>query len=319
MREEGERGAGFPYRDAVMTIIISMILQMSSFLTFFISLPLLSFSARHSKKESLVVFILEAVLMTAYGFWEMYGTSYYLFMVLLDLYFPMSLSAAGIIWTCTKGRRADERLVLSFIPSLVMAVTAAVVLSADRALFADLYTAYEDAFVPYLENIFSGAGLSVDAEYVFLILISLASVMMFPLVVGATCVMLFISEHASHSREGDWDEKLSKLEFSTGLIWPLIILLSVFLISRLVSVPAAVYLMTMSLSAAYLILYGVQGFSVVFVWVRRGFADFGSVRLFVILALAGLLVPGLNIIVLLGLPVIGILENFFDLKKRKEK
>lgn len=68
-----------------------------------------------------------------------------------------------------------------------------------------------------------------------------------------------------------------------------------------------------------MILYGVQGFTVLLVWIRRGFPEFGSLKLFVILALTGLLIPGLNIIVLTGVPFIGILENFFDLKKRKEK
>ena len=313
------REGRFPYRDAVITLVISAVMALSSFLTFFIAFPLLSFSSRHTRKESLIVFFLECVFITAHGFWEMYGSDYYLFMVLLDLYFPLSLSAAGIIWTCTRGKRVEGRLLLSFLPSVLMVVTAAVILCADRALFTDLYSAYEDAFVPYLENIFSNVGLSVDVETVFLVMISLASVIMFPLVVGATCVVLFISEHALHSREGDWDGKLAELEFSTGLIWPVIILLCIFLISHLISVPTVVYLLSMSFLTAFLILYGVQGFSVVLTWIRRGFPDFGSVKLFVILSLTGLVIPGLNIIVLLGLPMIGILENFFDLKKRKEK
>lgn len=319
MIEEGSERAGFPYRDAVITLAISLVMMLSSFLTLFIALPLLGFSTRHTKKDSLIVFGLECVFITAYSLWQMYGSSYYPFMVLLDLFFPLSLSAAGIIWTCTKGRRVDGRLLLSFLPSLLMVLAVSIILCADRALFRDIYSAYEDAFVPYLESIFESVGLSVDVKSVFLVMISLASVVMFPLVVGATCVVLFISERVSHSREGDWDEKLSALEFSPALIWPLIILLAVSLVSRFVSVPTVVYLLSMSGTTAFLILYGVQGFTVLLVWIRRGFPEFGSMKLFVILALTGLLIPGLNIIVLTGVPFIGILENFFDLKKRKEK
>ena len=44
-----------------------------------------------------------------------------------------------------------------------------------------------------------------------------------------------------------------------------------------------------------------------------------STSLFFVLAFIGFIIPGLNIVVLLGVPILGILENFFDLKKRKEK
>ncbi len=319
MKEEVGVRTGFPYRDAFLALVISCVMAESPFLTLFTALPLLVFSTRHTKNESLVVFALECLLFIGFSLWSVYGSEYYLFMVLLDLYFPLSLSAAGIIWTCTKGRRVDERLLLSFIPSLLMVLTVSTILCADRALFSGVYTLYEDAFVPYLESIFSSLGLSGDVKSVFLVMISLACVMMFPLVVGATCVVLFLSERAAHSREGGWDEKLCDLEFSEVLIWPLIALLSVSLLACFVSVPPVVYLVSTSVATALMFLYGVQGFSVVFVWIRRGFPEFGSLKLFVILALTGLLVPGLNIIVLTLLPFIGILENFFDLKKRKER
>ena len=53
--------------------------------------------------------------------------------------------------------------------------------------------------------------------------------------------------------------------------------------------------------------------------VKRVNEGFRSTTLFFILLLVGLFIPGLNLIVLVGVPILGILENFFDLKKRKKE
>ena len=150
-------------------------------------------------------------------------------------------------------------------------------------------------------------------------MMTLACVIMFPLVVGAICVTLFFFEGTLHSREGDWDEKLLAIEFGQRLIWLLILFLVVSLVSRLVSVPVVVFILSMSVTAALFIIYGVQGFSVLFSWLKRVNEGFRSTTLFFILLLVGLFIPGLNLIVLVGVPVLGILENFFDLKKRKKE
>lgn len=71
MIEEGRERGRFPYRDALITLIISAVMVLSSFLTLFIALPLLGFSTRHTKKECLIVFVLECVLISAHSLWEM--------------------------------------------------------------------------------------------------------------------------------------------------------------------------------------------------------------------------------------------------------
>ncbi len=317
MEEEREKGEGFPVRDFIITLVISSLMGLSNFFSLFIALPLLSFSSKHTKRETVITLLVLISLLIAHSFYILKGSAYYLFMVLMNLYIPLSLLAAGMIWTSTKGRRVDLRLVLSVLPSLFIVLFCAVVLSADRALFTSVYYGYRDAFVPVLEEMFSSLSLSVDVEFVFLIIMTLAAVIMFPLVTGAVCVTLFIYESALHSREGDWDEKLISLEYSQSLVWLLIILLVVCLVSRLVSVPTVVFILSMSVTAALFIIYGVQGFSVLFSWLKGANAGFRSQTLFFILVLVGLLIPGVNLIVLIGVPVLGILENFFNLKKRK--
>ncbi len=311
---EGER---FSLRDIIITVVISTIMGLSNFFSLFIAVPLMNFAYKHGKKETALTALTVLGVLFGYSFYIMKGSAYYLFMVLMNMYIPLSLSAAGIIWTSAKNKRVDARLLLSVLPSFVLVLFFAVVFCADRALFTSVYNGYKDAFVPVISEMFTSLGLGIDVEFFFLILITAAAVVMFPLVVGAACVSYFLFGSVVHSREGDWDEKLYSIEFSSGLIWLLILSLALTLVSRLISVPAVLFILSMSVLTASLIIYGVQGFSVLYYWLKKKVSGLKSTTLFFTLALISILIPGLNLIVLLGVPVIGILENFFDLKKRK--
>ncbi len=318
MMEEERLDIAFPLRDAVITVVIAALMGLSSFFSLFLALPLLTFSYKHSRRNTFIVLGIILALLTAHSFYEMKGSDYYLFMVLMNLYIPISLSAGGTIWASTKERSVDLRLILCLIPALLIVAVCAAILCADRALFSAVYNGYKDAFVPVLEELITSLDVSIDVELFFLVIMTFASAVMLPLVVGAVCVSLFMFELVVHSREGDWDEKLCSIEFSQGLVWVLIFFLALSLISRLVSVPAVVFILSMSVTMSLFIIYGVQGFSVLYSWVKNREWRMKSNTLFFILLTIGLFVPGLNIIVLLGVPILGILENFFDLKKRKK-
>ena len=319
MMEEETRREGFPLRDVLITAALSFVMCVSSFFSLFLSLPLLGFSARHSRRNTALVFIIDLVIFTFHAMYEMNGSLYYPLMVLMDLYIPLSLSAAGMIWTLTKGRKVDLRLFAASLPAFLVILIVAVVFCTDGALFEAVYNGYRDAFVPVIEELFDSLGVSVDSEMFFRVLITAASVVMLPLVTGAGCVSFFIHESVMHSREGGWNEKLEGMEFSQSLVWLLIVSLFLFLLSRFVSVPDVVFILSMSVLTSLLIIYGVEGYTVLFSWIRRGIPSIRSTTLFVILLLSALFIPGLNLVVLIVVPVLGILENFFDLKKRKER
>lgn len=306
-------------RDYVVALLFSCAMTFSSFLSLFIALPLLIFSTKHKKKEVVLLFVIDALVVIGRAFYTMRGLNNYLFQVLLSVYIPLSLLAAGVVWVYTNGKRVDSRLLISLLPSFIMIVVIATLLCADRALFESIYNGYKDAFVPLLKDLTSGFGFTVDTELLFMVVITLSAVLMFPITVGASCVTLFLFEAPLHSREGDWDEKLESIEINQNLIWIFIISLIAFLVSRFVSVPTIFFIASMSLMISFLILYGVQGFSVLYTRLSRVMPNLKSTSLFFLLAFIGFIIPGLNIVVLLGVPILGILENFFDLKKRKEK
>ncbi|MGN1189975.1 MAG: DUF2232 domain-containing protein, partial [Candidatus Ornithospirochaeta sp.] len=122
-----------------------------------------------------------------------------------------------------------------------------------------------------------------------------------------------------HSRETALDDAVAAIELNTNIVWILILALALFLLGRFISMPLVLSMAFLSLVVTMLLVYSIQGFSVLMAWIKNGGVNMKSTTLFIILLMIILLMPGLNIVVLIGLPVIGLIENFFNIKTRRKK
>lgn len=302
--------------DGLIALVLSSIFSYFSILSLFISLPLLFFVFKHNRRYVSLVFVIEAVFILIKSFFLLRGSEYLFFYMLLDVYVPMSLLVAGGMWIYNNRIKKENRLFFSLIPSFVLFIIGALVLSLDRALLESIYFGYKDAFAVVFEEMSSLIGYEADWDFLFLSIITLFSIMILPITVAAICVNIFLYENALHSKESDFNKKVESIEFNQNLIWLLIFTLFAFLISHFIS-NELVMIISISFMLSLLVIYSVQGFSVLVALIGRGKASFKVLSLFLALFFISILFPGLNIIILFGIPLLGILENFFDLKKRK--
>ena len=103
------------------------------------------------------------------------------------------------------------------------------------------------------------------------------------------------------------------------MVWGFIVSLAIILLFHFVSAPIALEVIIINIGLLFGVLYSIQGFAVLFSWLRRSMDRLKSMSLFIVLFIVSTVIPGLNFIVLLGLPLLGLLESFFDLKKIGEK
>ena len=106
-----------------------------------------------------------------------------------------------------------------------------------------------------------------------------------------------------------------RFSYPGDAVWGFIVSWALVLLLRFVSVPVAVPVIALNVAGIWTVLYAIQGFTVVFARVRKHSRNVRSMTVFIIVLFAGTLIPGINFIVVLGLPLIGVLETFFDLKK----
>ncbi len=317
--QRGERSALRSCIEAVLMFVISFIFFNMDFFTIFFILPLLLYAINNGERKAILLIVLEVLLIIvtdSFMISDSLTTKLGFALLLIDLYIPLSLSAAGIVWLRTRGeRRLLRRLLFVLLPAIILVVPAAAFILSDRALSSAVYTAYGNAFAAVLSPMLSLVAPGVDVSvFIDLILITVTS-FLFPVLLCGICATCFIYESALHSRESDWEESVMRFSFPQDAIWGFIISWALVLILRFVSAPMLLEIAVMNAALVWTVFYAIQGFTVIFARIRRRHRTVKSMTVLIVLVIMSLLIPGINFIILLGVPLLGVLENFFDLKK----
>ena len=302
--ENGIRGKG-SIKEVLILLLASNVLYKLGLSVLVYIAPLMTYAVKHGKLKAALLMLVELLVISGIelikGGVPEIGNPQSLISFALCLYFPLSLSAAGIVWLYASGKRVVQRIVLSLIPFVVISAIYIVPFAVDRALLAETYSLYNDAFAslvgPIMEPLVGEFDWSIMFTTVMLTIFSI----LLPTMAVAVCATCFIYETAKHSKESGWEERVRRFSFGSNAIW--------FLIGAW----ALVLLLNIALTSV--VLFACEGFSVLYVNVWKKRHEVKSMQLFLVLVIIAMLIPGLNILIIFGLPLMGVLESFFDMKK----
>ena len=303
---------------AFISVAFSVMLLLLEFTSLIFTLPLLAFVATSRREDGVKVFLPAALILILRSVYNSWGLENMGLWVSVDLYVPLSLLVAGYIWTISKGK-LEKRLFLSLLPALLATILFGLVFFMDRALFDTFYSSMKDAFAVVMESTLATLGIEADIDFLFLMVSTTVGVFAFPSITAAACVSFFFYEGRRHSRETEFDDVVASIELNINLVWVLILSLALLMSSRFISMPLFITMAFLSLVITMLLVYSIQGFSVLTAWIKNSGANMKSTTLFIVLLMIGLFMPGLNIVVLFGLPLLGLIENFFNIKTRRKK
>ena len=278
--------------------------------------PLLLLSTRFKKRVSALAILVEAFIVVFYTYLNRAEGELSLLLMLFELYIPLSLLAAGMTWLISEGKRIGIRLLLALLPSILFFIILYVFLEQEPALLDSFLTLAEDVFEALLSPFINfgamdGTLVSFIIETILLVIASL----IIPLVLCFVCATCFSFESVLHSRESDWEDRVARLELDGRAIWIFLALWVLVLLFRFISVPTIAVVALFNVTLSYTILYAVQGFSVLYYNMRKKGRKLKSYTLFLILLAIALFIPGINFIIVLGLPLIGVLETFIELRR----
>ena len=287
----------------------------------FFLIPLLIFAGRRGTDVGLVPFVV-MILATGINIWhsgnfiEAFGKDVGLMLFALQMYIPLSLLAAGIIWILNRRLDWQKRLALSMVPSILFCLIYFLLLEHDPALLEGVRSQYENVFEAMLSLIVDVEAVGpafVEAfnEVFFLTILSIV----LPAILLLICVNFFLSERSLHSREIGFEDSVSHLELKGWMIWILLGSWALVLLDRFVSFPYAVTVALFNAALCMAIVYAIQGFSVVLYRLRSRGRNVTGFGMFMFIAAVSIMMPGLNFIVILGLPIIGAIESFFELRR----
>lgn len=308
--------------ELIVAIGVSFVLQYVSIGLPFFLIPLLVLAGRRGRDMGLVAFVAVALATVSTGFLTspykgVYDAPLWLMLQAIELYFPLSLSAAGIIWMISRKRRWDLRIALSLIPSVLLYLVFFVLLERDPALLEGVKTYYGNVLEVVLSVFFDVEALGQELVSMFrsLFFLTMLSIAV-PSVLVLACANFYLAERSLHSRESGFEDSISRLELKGWAIWIFLgSWLGVLAVRFMSSLPLAVAVALFNVAFSMTICYAVQGFSVVFYRLRRKGRGIGSFALLMLIAVVSVMMPGINIVVVLGLPLVGVLESFFELRR----
>ena len=316
MGVERENNALLALRDGAVAVVVSFFFFYLGFGEFIFVFPLLLLSTRFKKKVSALAILVEAFIVVFYTYLNRAEGELSLLLMLFELYIPLSLLAAGMTWLISEGKRIGIRLLLALLPSILFFIILYVFLEQEPALLDSFLILAEDVFEALLSPFINfgamdGTLVSFIIETILLVIASL----IIPLVLCFVCATCFSFESVLHSRESDWEDRVARLELDGRAIWIFLALWVLVLLFRFISVPTIAVVALFNVTLSYTILYAVQGFSVLYYNMRKKGRKLKSYTLFLILLAIALFIPGINFIIVLGLPLIGALETFIELRR----
>lgn len=306
-------------KDAIVCLLLSTLMYKLSLSTFLFAAPLMLYKVKHNRNKAALLLGLEALIVLALELltnWRSFDSNISVAVFVIGLIMPMSLLVAGAIWLYAEKHRLEARIFLSLIPIFAVTAVSLVWFAVDRTLFNNIYDYYENAFAGNLGELLGKLFTDIDSNVLFSALSSAILSLVFPGFTLAVCATSFIYETGLHSREDGWEERVQSFEFPADFVWFFIASLALLLLSYFISaVPLWLMVLIMNTTGLFTVLYAIQGFTVVYSFFRKRMKNLKSMTLFIILFIIALVVPGINFIVVFGLPLLGLLESFFDLKK----
>ena len=316
MGVERENNALLALRDGAVAVVVSFFFFYLGFGEFIFVFPLLLLSTRFKKKVSALAILVEAFIVVFYTYLNRAEGELSLLLMLFELYIPLSLLAAGMTWLISEGKRIGIRLLLALLPSILFFIILYVFLEQEPALLDSFLILAEDVFEALLSPFINfGAMDGTLVSFIIETILLVIAFLIIPLVLCFVCATCFSFESVLHSRESDWEDRVARLELDGRAIWIFLALWVLVLLFRFISVPTIAVVALFNVTLSYTILYAVQGFSVLYYNMRKKGRKLKSYTLFLILLAIALFIPGINFIIVLGLPLIGVLETFIELRR----
>lgn len=303
-------------RDLLVTITLSFVLYLMGFSTFLFTFPLLMLQSRYQWKE--VAFssfsVLALVLITCvWDYWGAKVDSTTLCTIAVNLFIPVSLLAACVLWVKNRKVEVLRRLGIAVLPSAVFFVALAVLFTVKSEYALAVEAQFIEVYRAVFEEVFSTLG--VDVEKLFRLLVTVFCHVAFALVFGVVLVIHFLSLSSLSVREEGFDDRIAHYRLPEAFIWPFLILWSLVLLMRFVSVNMLISVLLVNAALSVTMIYAIQGFAIVLYWFRAKNKLVKAIKLMTISVILFLLVPGINILVIFLYPLFGVLETWITMRK----
>ena len=235
----------------------------------------------------------------------------------IGLFIPLVLLVASAVWIYLDDQRTMVRYLASAAFGVVASIGLVIWLSSGSASVAEVDAIMLETFSALFGQLDGNSGtLSArDLEMVYRMSVLVSGSILVPLTMGLVGFASFMAMSYLGRNDGDFTKRVSNWSIPYDTLWVFLGSWTVVLFMMILKAPYLGRALVMNVALGSCVLYAIQGLAIVMHFVRRKGLPISGGRLMISLFLIAFLVPGLNVLVVFLLPLLGVLETWIVFRK----
>ncbi len=236
-------------------------------------------------------------------------------LLLITLFIPTVLLVASAVWIALEGISIRHRYLASSLFGVVASLVVVAWFSASSAALQRIDELFYQTFVSLFGQGASPGFGEFAMKKLYRTAVMSTGAMLAPLCMVLVGFSSFMALSWTKRQDGDFVVSVSKWRVSEHLLWPFLGAWTVVLLLMITKAPYLARALTLQIALSMGVLYAVQGVAIiVHLMLRRGIAVRIS-KLVTYLFLLAFVVPGLNVLVIFALPLLGVTESWFTYRR----
>lgn len=309
-----ERMGKTEVRDILISVALGYVLYLISLLSFLLSFPVLLLAKRYDYKKVAISALLLFTLIVISNLWMVRGIEFdkALFCsFVIGLFIPFSMLSSSVLWVKERGKKLIGRFLISVLPVILGFLAIGIWLGSDVELFLRLEEGYRNIFISAWKDL----PLNVDFELLFNLAFRLFIMLYLPLIIMLDGIVFFVSSGYINSDSESFNKAVSEIRLDYKYIYLLLFSLMMLVMARFVNFPLFISILITSLLGIMILFYTFIGFSIIYYYGRKRRENAKALNTFFVLIAFVMFVPGVNIVLVFILSLLGILETWFTLRK----
>ncbi|HPZ15858.1 MAG TPA: DUF115 domain-containing protein [Sphaerochaeta sp.] len=306
-------------KDALLMTGASFVLSRIMVGNFLFTIPLMVLHTRFTnKREALAPVGVLALLILATELYKARGALGSVegkLLFLISLFIPTVLLVASAVWIALEGHPTSHR----YLASSLFGVVASVVMVIWFSHPSPALLRVDELFYETFANLFgqgSTSGFSEAAmKNLYRVAVMSTGAMLAPMCMVLVGFSSFMALSWTKREAGDFATTVSRWKVSEQLLWPFLGAWTVVLLLMVIKASYLPRALSLQVALSLSVLYAVQGVAIIVHFLLKRGRVVRISRLVTYLFLLAFVVPGLNVLVIFALPLLGVTESWFTYRR----
>ena len=309
-------------KDALVLTGVSFVLSRLLVGNMLFTIPLLVLQSRFSnRREALVPVGLLALLIMVTELFKArgaLGSSEGRLLFLVSLFIPTILLVASAVWTALAGRATFHRYLVSSLFGVVASLLAVIWFSRPTPALLRLDALFYETFASLFGQNSNSAFGDAAMQKLYRAAVMSVGAMLAPMCMVLVGFSSFVAMSWSRRTDVAFSATVSRWRVPDVLLWPFLGAWTVVLLLLVTKAPYLARALALQVALSLGVLYAVQGVAIIVHFLLRRGVHVNPSKLATFVFLLAFVVPGLNVLVIFALPLLGVTESWFTYRRYEQ-